>query len=162
MCNSIYSEIILSRVLFIVFIYVWVKRILIFCRFFVFLVEGFENFIEKKFEEYGSKNSEVDKEKERNKEKEEKFDELKFLILNELGLIFVISSFNFVYLKIKFFFGLVFIWFKFKYLNISNVISLKIGKVNLDYKKVGFEFCFFNYFLFKFRDVDFFVSLFIS
>lgn len=138
------------------------KGILIFCRFFVFLVEGFENFIEKKFEEYGSKNSEVDKEKERNKEKEEKFDELKFLILNELGLIFVISLFNFVYLKIKFFFGLVFIWFKFKYLKISNVISLKIGKVNLDYKKVGFEFCFFNYFLFKFRDVDFFVSLFIS
>lgn len=44
----------------------------------------------------------------------------------------------------------------------SNVISLKIGKVNLDYKKVGFEFCFFNYFLFKFRDVDFFVSLFIN
>lgn len=107
---------------------------------------------------------EVDKGIERIKEKEEKFDELKILILNELGLIFVISSFNFVYLKIKFFFGLVFIWFKFKYLKISNVyvISLKIGKVNLDYKKVGFEFCFFNYFLFKFRDVDFFVSLFIS
>lgn len=103
---------------------------------------------------------EVDKGIERIKEKEEKFDELKILILIELGLIFVISSF--VYLKIKFFFGLVFIWFKFKYLKISNVISLKIGKVNLDYKKVGFEFCFFNYFLFKFRDVDFFVSLFIS
>lgn len=105
---------------------------------------------------------EVDKGIERIKKKEEKFDELKFLILNELGLIFEISSFNFVYLKIKFFFGLVFIWFKFKYLKTSNVISLKIGKVNLDYKKVGFEFCFFNYFLFKFRDVDFFVSLFIS
>lgn len=88
----------------------------------------------------------------------------------EFVILFVFEYLNLDYVKVELGEDLVFGWIGLGglvievdfNLKISNVISLKIGKVNLDYKKVGFEFCFFNYFLFKFRDVDFFVSLFIS
>lgn len=133
------------------------KGISIFCRFFASSVEGSENSTEKKLEEYGSKNPQVDKEIERNNEKEEKLDESKFSTSNELGSTSVTSPPNPVHPKTKSSPGSAFTWSKFKYSKTSNVTSSKTGKVNSDYKKVGSESCLSNYFSSKSRDVDSFV-----
>lgn len=126
-------------------------------RFFASSVEGSENSTEKKLEEYGSKNLEVDKGIERIKEKEEKLDESKFSTSNELGSTSETVPPNPVHPKTKSSPGSAFTWSKFKYSKTSNVTSSKTGKVNSDYKKVGSESCLSNYFLSKSRDVDSFV-----
>lgn len=138
--------------------YAWVKGISIFCRFFASSVEGSENCTEKKLEEYGSKNLEVDKRIERNAEKEEKLDEAKFSTSNESGSTSVTSLPNPVHPKTKSSPGSAFTWSKFKFSKTSNVTSSKTGKVNSDYKKVGSESCLSSFFSSRSMNIDSVVS----